>query len=148
MIRRVELQHKIKYFSKEYSVMLYNDTDFTTAFKTLQYPFGITASTERVLIPIDPNDCSEIFIENGHGVVHFYSDESSSNEKRREFVDGIFNKYNRNKLFIFLVITSSTTLYQVNDILEDFYMYDKDCYVSVIIDNKIKQDSVRIVIGT
>ena len=34
MIKRVELQHKVKYLGKEYSVILHNDSDFSTAFKT------------------------------------------------------------------------------------------------------------------
>ena len=76
MIKRVELQHKVKYLGKEYSVKLYNDSDFNTAFKTLQYPSGIMSKTENALIATNLNDYNNIFIENGYRTIHFYSDEN------------------------------------------------------------------------
>ena len=147
MIKRVELQHKIKYFGKEYSVILHNDSDFTTAFKTLQYPCGITSNTENALIPSDPDIYNEIFIENGHRTVHFYSDENGSNEKRREFIEGIFNKYNTNRLFLFLIVNNNATMHDIVNIIDGFCKDSEDCYMSVILDSKTTKEKVRIVVG-
>lgn len=147
MIKRVELQHKVKYLGKEYSVKLYNDSDFNTAFKTLQYPSGIMSNTENALIATNLNDYNNIFIENGYRTIHFYSDENDSSEKRESFIYDTFSKYNANKVFIFLVSKGDITLDKINTILNEL-REDCEYYISLIIDSKANKNSVRIVIGT
>ena len=105
MIKRVDLQHKIKYLGNEYSVTLHNDSDFSTAFRTLQYLSGKFKKTEVSVIHPDASDYNRIFIEDGDRVVHFYSYDDGNNERARYFIDDMLNKHNVETIFLFVVCT-------------------------------------------
>jgi len=147
MIKRVELQHKVKYLGKEYSVILHNDSDFSTAFKTLQYFSGKFQKTEVPMIYADVNDYNRIFIQDGDRVVHFYAYDDGNNEKARNFVDDMLNKHNVETIFLFIVCTPEDSLMAVKNIMDDLCKDDEPCLFHVYIDNKAKNTSVRIIAG-
>ena len=147
MIKRVELQHKVKYLGKEYSVILHNDSDFSTAFKTLQYLSGKFPKTEVPLIYPDASDYNRIFIQDGDRVVHFYAYDDGNNEKARTFVDDMFNKHNVETIFLFVVCTKEDSLLDIKNILDDLCKDDEQWLFYMSADEKAKKTSVRIVAG-
>ena len=148
MIERVELKHEVKFFGKEYSVKLYNNADFTTAFETLKLPLGAVNEDETPVVEFDNSVYNDIFIEDGDRVVHFYSDEDKFNEGRKEFVDSVLSNHDSKKILVFLVIPENTSLMEISDMLDGFDEYKVDCYISVITSSKKDKTSVRIIMGS
>ena len=147
MIKRVELQHKVKYLGKEYSVILHNDSDFSTAFKTLQYLSGKFQKTEVPVVYADASDYDRIFIQDGDRVVHFYAFDDGNKEKARTFVDDMLNKHNVETIFLFVVCTPEDSLLDVKNILDDLCKDGEPCLFYMSTDKKAKNTSVRIVAG-
>ena len=147
MIKRVELQHKVKYLGKEYSVILHNDSDFTTAFKTLQYLSGKFQNNEVPVIYGDASDYNRIFIQDGDSIVHFYAYDDGNNEKARTFVDDMLNKHNVETIFLFVVCTKEDSLQDIKNILDDLCKDDESWLFYMSADEKAKKTSVRIVAG-
>ena len=147
MIKRVELQHKVKYLGKEYSVILHNDSDFTTAFKTLQYLSGKFQKNEVPVIYGDSSDYNRIFIQDGDSIVHFYAYDDGNNEKARTFVDDMLNKHNVETIFLFVVCTKEDSLQDIKNILDDLCKDDEQWLFYMSADEKAKKTSVRIVAG-
>ena len=147
MIKRVELQHKVKYLGKEYSVILHNDSDFTTAFKTLQYLSGKFQKNEVPVIYGDESDYNRIFIQDGDSIVHFYAYDDGNNEKARTFVDDMLNKHNVETIFLFVVCTKEDSLQDIKNILDDLCKDDEQWLFYMSADEKAKKTSVRIVAG-
>ena len=147
MIKRVELQHKVKYLGKEYSVILHNDSDFTTAFKTLQYLSGKFQKNEVPVIYGDVSDYNRIFIQDGDSIVHFYAYDDGNNEKARTFVDDMLNKHNVETIFLFVVCTKEDSLLDIKNILDDLCKDDEQWLFYMSADEKAKKTSVRIVAG-
>ena len=147
MIKRVELQHKVKYLGKEYSVILHNDSDFSTAFKTLQYLSGKFQKNEVPVIYGDVSDYNRIFIQDGDSIVHFYAYDDVNNEKARTFVDDMLNKHNVETIFLFVVCTKEDSLLDIKNILDDLCKDDESWLFYMSADEKAKKTSVRIVAG-
>ena len=147
MIKRVELQHKVKYLGKEYSVILHNDSDFSTAFKTLQYLSGKFQKNEVPVIYGDVSDYNRIFIQDGDSIVHFYAYDDGNNEKARTFVDDMLNKHNVETIFLFVVCTKEDSLLDIKNILDDLCKDDEQWLFYMSADEKAKKTSVRIVAG-
>ena len=147
MIKRVELQHKVKYLGKEYSVILHNDSDFSTAFKTLQYLSGKFQKNEVPVIYGDVSDYNRIFIQDGDSIVHFYAYDDGNNEKARTFVDDMLNKHNVETIFLFVVCTKEDSLQDIKNILDDLCKDDEQWLFYMSADEKAKKTSVRIVAG-
>ena len=147
MIKRVELQHKVKYLGKEYSVILHNDSDFSTAFKTLQYLSGKFQKTEVPVVYADASDYDRIFIQDGDRVVHFYAFDDGNKEKARTFVDDMLNKHNVETIFLFVVCTPEDSLLDVKNILDDLCKDDEQWLFYMSADEKAKKTSVRIIAG-
>ena len=147
MIKRVELQHKVKYLGKEYSVILHNDSDFSTAFKTLQYLSGKFQNNEVPVIYGDVSDYNRIFIQDGDSIVHFYAYDDVNNEKARTFVDDMLNKHNVETIFLFVVCTKEDSLLDIKNILDDLCKDDEQWLFYMSADEKAKKTSVRIVAG-
>ena len=147
MIKRVELQHKVKYLGKEYSVILHNDSDFSTAFKTLQYLSGKFQKNEVPVIYGDVSDYNRIFIQDGDSIVHFYAYDDGNNEKARTFVDDMLNKHNVETIFLFVVCTKEDSLLDIKNILDDLCKDDEQWLFYMSADEKAKNTSVRIVAG-
>ena len=147
MIKRVELQHKVKYLGKEYSVILHNDSDFTTAFKTLQHLSGKFQKNEVPVIYGDASDYNRIFIQDGDSIVHFYAYDDGNNEKARTFVDDMLNKHNVETVFLFVVSTKEDSLLDIKNILDDLCKDDEQWLFYMSADEKAKKTSVRIVAG-
>lgn len=147
MIKRVELQHKVKYLGKEYSIVLHNDSDFTTAFKTLQYPMGIIPKTEVPLIGSDPSDYNRIFIEDGCKTIHFYSYNDGMNDECRKFIESMYKEYGAKSVFIFIIGSTDSSLYDFNCILETLYKDGEPCISYMSTDSNVEGISVRVVVG-
>ena len=147
MIKRVELQHKVKYLGKEYSVILHNDSDFTTAFKTLQHLSGKFQKNEVPVIYGDASDYNRIFIQDGDSIVHFYAYDDGNNEKARTFVEDMVNKNNVGTIFLFVVCTSEDSLGHITNILNDLCKDAEQCLLYISTDEKAKNTSIRIVAG-
>ena len=147
MIKRVELQHKVKYLGKEYSVILHNDSDFSTAFKTLQYLSGKFQKNEVPVIYGDVSDYNRIFIQDGDSIVHFYAYDDGNNEKARTFIDDMLNKHNVETIFLFVVCTKEDSLLDIKNILDDLCKDDEQWLFYMSADEKAKKTSVRIVAG-
>lgn len=148
MIKRIELKHEVEFFGKNYLVKLYNNADYTTAFKSLKLPLGAVDKDETPVVEFDNDVYNDIFIEDGDRIVHFYSDEDKFNENRKEFVDSVLNNYNVKKILVFLVIPEETSLMDISDMLDGFNEYKVDCYISVVISSKKDKTSVRIIMGS
>ena len=147
MIKRVELQHKIKYLGKEYSVVLHNDSDFTTAFETLQYPMGIIPKTEVPLIASDPSHYNQIFIEGGHRTVHFYSYNDGRNEDCRKFIESMYGKYDVKAVFVFIIGSKDSSIYDFSSIVDTLQKDDEQCIGYMSTDSAVEGISVRVIIG-
>ena len=147
MIKRVELQHKVKYLGKEYSVILHNDSDFTTAFKTLQHLSGKFQKNEVPVIYGDASDYNRIFIQDGDSIVHFYAYDDGNNEKARTFVDDMRNKHNVETIFLFVVCTSEDSLGHITNILNDLCKNVLIIFPFRSVSLNGQKTSVRIVAG-
>ena len=147
MIKRVELQHKVKYLGKEYSVILHNDSDFSTAFKTLQYLSGKFQKKEVPVIYGDASDYNRIFIQDGDSIVHFYAYDDGNNEKARTFIEDMLNKHNSEVGFLFVVCTPEDSLLDLKNILDDLCKDNEPYLFYMSTDKKAKNTSVRIVAG-
>lgn len=147
MIGKFDIDNKIRYREKEYSVILYNEASFKDVVKTLRYPSGIMKDSEKFLIESDEDDYKKIFIENGDRILHFYADVDDARESRRKFIDTIMAKYGAIQSYTFIIAGKDAMLSEVKGICDDLRIYD-NAYVSVLSDEDLTKNNVRIVIGT
>lgn len=148
MLKRVELQHKVKCFKEEYDVIIDEESDFTTAYETLQYVFGKTKRSENILIGMNEGDYANIFKKDGERNIYFYSDEKEESPRRKEFVNNIIANHPDSVICIFVCGNDKLDLFTVNEIsTEVIGDHSNTSYINVIIDSNRKKNSVRIVIG-
>lgn len=148
MLKRVELQHKVKCFEEEYNVILDEGSDFSTAYETLQWVFGNSKKSENIIIPMDSGDYVNIFKKDGERNIYFYSDEKDEEPRRKEFVDTIISKHPSSDIYIFVCASEELDLFTVNKICTEIVGENtQNSYIHVTIDSNRHNNSVRIVIG-
>ena len=72
MLKRVELQHKVRLNGDEYDILLSDESNFKSAFDTLNYILGEYTKNENTLIGFDTDDYLSVFKSGGHRNIYFY----------------------------------------------------------------------------
>lgn len=147
MIGKFDIDNKIIYNGKEYSVILYNEASFKDVVKTLRYPSGIMKDNEIYLLDLGEDDYKNIFLENSDRIIHFYADVDGTRESRRRFVDTIIDKYGATQLTIFIIARKDALISELREICDDLRIYD-NASLGLVSGEELTKNNVRIVICT
>ena len=152
MLKRVELQHKVRLNGDEYDILLSDESNFKSAFDTLNYILGEYTKNENTLIGFDTDDHLSVFKSGGHRNIYFYEDRQKLEPKRKEFVESVLEKHPTSRVHIIVCVPEENSLLfdvyrRCCDITGNSEDLQSKTSVHSIVDYTLDEISTKIVIG-